>query len=160
MIFCQQELHSAIMFCRNYLQFNGQFWYFVLFCRSALLCRFNIPMCCWVLYVQGGPKTGPQTHDDNCQFLTDLYYGCDNCYVWNSIGDQSEAQSRFGNFCTVIADIILALTLKLRFSFRKASWWDWESCFDKSAVFVQYNVWLGCFCGLTGLVFKLLVPCP
>ena len=31
------------MFCRNYLQFNRQFWYFVLFCRSALLCRFNIP---------------------------------------------------------------------------------------------------------------------
>jgi len=31
------------MFCRNYLQFNRQFWYFVLFCRSALLCRFNLP---------------------------------------------------------------------------------------------------------------------
>ena len=46
MIFCQQELHSAIMFCRNYLQFNRQFWYFVLFCRSALLCRFNIPTTC------------------------------------------------------------------------------------------------------------------
>ena len=26
------------MFCRNYLQFNRQFWYFVVFCRSALLC--------------------------------------------------------------------------------------------------------------------------
>jgi len=39
------------MFCQNYLQFNGQFWYFVLFCRSALLCRFNISQ--WKLTVDG-----------------------------------------------------------------------------------------------------------
>ena len=30
------------MFCRNYLQFNRQFWYFF-FCSAVLLCRFNIP---------------------------------------------------------------------------------------------------------------------
>ena len=55
-MFCQYKSYSASisdilpigvtfcnMFCQNYLQFNGQFWYFVLFCRSALLCRFNIP---------------------------------------------------------------------------------------------------------------------
>jgi len=39
----------------DWLQFNRQFWYFVLLCRSALLCRFNIPQNlvhhqCYIFY--------------------------------------------------------------------------------------------------------------
>jgi len=39
-IFSQQELSSAIMICRNYLQFNRQFWSALPFC-SALPIQYT-----------------------------------------------------------------------------------------------------------------------
>jgi len=40
-IFCQWELYSAIMFCRNYLQFNRQFCSALSFC-SALPIQYTL----------------------------------------------------------------------------------------------------------------------
>jgi len=77
------------MFCRNYLQFNRQFWHFVLFCRSALLCRFNIGYPCahtlgvGLLCKRG---VGPMHYCDRpySPFTEYAYpHRCDNALMWS-----------------------------------------------------------------------------